>query len=284
VDFAPSPTVIDADGGLLPIEEAGARHKLQMTLATPSSCASASRRQTWALSPSTPDAERSDLKLIRGDVGAILFDFDGTLTATPGDSAARSQKDEELVERAGLLGPFLAALRDAGITLGIISKSSEATIRGALESAALAPLFDGPIVAKAVGFEGKAGFIEELVCSGALQHLGQDGLHRVLLIDDDVRELDRARLQGIQTHPAPENGGLQAEDFDEILSRLDLELLAQPSPQEPPQPPTCAPTPARSLLADIARFAEEGTGSQPRLTREVCKCEPGSPAAAVGGG
>ena len=32
---------------------------------------------------------------------------------------------------------------------------------GALESAALAPLFDGPIVAKAVGFEGKAGFIEE---------------------------------------------------------------------------------------------------------------------------
>jgi hypothetical protein len=170
------------------------------------------------------------LKLIIGDVDAILFDFDGTLTATPGDSAAHCQKEGELVQRAGFLRPHLHALRDSGIMLGIISKSSEATIRVALDSAALAKFFDGPIVGKAVGFEGKAGFIEELVCSGALPRSGVDalsGCQRVLLIDDDVRELDRARLREIQTYPAPMSGGLQLEDFEEIFLQLHIKMPAR---------------------------------------------------------
>jgi hypothetical protein len=225
------------------------------------------------LSPCTPDAERSDLKLIDGDVGAILFDFDGTLTATPGDSAAHHQKEEELVERAALLEPRLLALREAGITLGIISKSSEATIRGALDSAALASLFDGPIIGKAVGFDGKAGFIEDLVCSGALQHLGGDGLCRVLLIDDDVRELDRARLQGIQTYPAPESGGLRAQDLDEIFSRLGVELPTQQ---------------LRQLHTQQDRSPMFGTWDAPQglWCEEPALKQRGSesPAAAVGGG
>jgi len=175
------------------------------------------------LTPGTPDPQRSDLKLISGDVACIMFDFDGTLTASPGDSAQRSRKQVELRERAPLLAPRLRAFREAGIMLGIISKSSALTITTALQEAGLTDFFNGPIFPKAVGFEGKAGFIDELLRNGRLgPRLGADDLSRVMLIDDDVRELDRARARGIQTYSAPVSGGLQDEDFDDIFMCMGL--------------------------------------------------------------
>lgn len=203
----------------------------QLSLNTPSSRGSNVR--PW-LSPRTPDPSRFDLKLLTGPVAAILFDFDGTLTATPGDAIGnaggrwgqRGSREVELCTRAPLLAPRLRALREAGIILGIISKSSEATIRLALQSAGLTDNFQGPILGNAVGFEGKAGFITELVASGDFQHLADCG--EVLLVDDDVRELDRAHSCGIQTYPAPAQGGLQECDFVELFESLGLEAESFP--------------------------------------------------------
>lgn len=157
----------------------------------------------------------------------VFFDFDGTLTATPGDRAARGSKLSDLCKRAPMLAPRLRALRGSGVSIGIISKSTEATIRSALEAAGLNELFDAPLVGKAVGFEGKAGFIEELAQKGSLPRLGHSRGHcasarRVLLVDDDMSELERARSRGIQTYAAPEEGGLREEDFDAIMKALTL--------------------------------------------------------------
>lgn len=116
----------------------------------------------------------------------------------------------------------MATLRKAGISLGIISKSTEFTIHSALQATGLLQFFDGPLVAKA-GFEGKAGFIKDLVSDGALRHLGADGIRHILLIDDDVSELERACEEGIQTYPAPSEGGLQEDDFISILHAVGLE-------------------------------------------------------------
>lgn len=158
-----------------------------------------------------------------GNVSVIFFDFDGTLTKTPGNLVVRqSHKAAELRERASLLAPRLQALRDAGLQLGIISKSTEKTIRTALQAAGLSEFFTGPVVGKAVGLEGKVGFVEELATSGGLVGLDNGELERVLLVDDDVRELDRARAKGVQTWPAPAEGGLQDEDFDEIFAFLRI--------------------------------------------------------------
>mmetsp|Transcript_30733 Transcript_30733/g.56178 ORF Transcript_30733/g.56178 Transcript_30733/m.56178 type:complete len:627 (+) Transcript_30733:97-1977(+) len=166
--------------------------------------------------------ERCGLNSIAGTVGAILFDFDGTLTATPGERANRKLKVAELEERAAFLEPRLRKLREAKITLGIISKSTEATVRGALEAVQLLDLFDGPMLFKAVGLEGKAGFIEELCTEGSLSRFGHGGHNNVLLVDDDVFELERARDKGIQTYAAPEKGGLQETDFNQIFSCLGI--------------------------------------------------------------
>jgi len=155
------------------------------------------------------------------NIKAIFFDFDGTLTSTPGDKAIRRNKARDLVERGPMLATRLLQLRKAGIVLGIISKSTESTITGTLERAGLREIFDGPIVPNAVGFEGKAGFIRELCAVGCiLEHL--DGSHDVLLVDDDLSELGLARDAGIQTYAAPENGGLQEEDFDSIIEGLGI--------------------------------------------------------------
>jgi phosphoglycolate phosphatase-like HAD superfamily hydrolase len=167
------------------------------------------------------------LKLVASDVQCVLFDFDGTLTATPGEKVARqSQKTAELCERASMLEPALQMLKDRNILLGIISKSTEFTIRNCLQAAGLSEFFTGPIVGKAVGLEGKVGFIEDLVVSGRLEHLGSDdidaSLRRILLVDDDIQELDRAQARGIQTFPAPIDGGMQDEDFVDVFGRLGL--------------------------------------------------------------
>lgn len=204
---------------------AGVRRPRSLNLATPSSSSSISMKRL--LTPGTPLPERSDLNLISGDVGAVFFDFDGTLTASPGDRAQRCRKQVELQQRAPLLAPRLKALREAGFVLAIISKSSEATITGALEVAGLRDFFDGPLVAKAVGLEGKAGFIEEICRRGCLDYVGVE--QRALLVDDDVRELDRCRARGIQTYAAPKEGGLQDADFDEIFAGLGIQCPAAAS-------------------------------------------------------
>jgi len=198
-----------------------------ISVATPSSCSSISYLR--APTPGTPDPERAQLKSIAGEVDAVMFDFDGTLTASPGDLAQRCRKHVELRERASMLAPRLQKLTDSGLLLGIISKSSEQTIRGSLVEAGLTPLFEGPVLGKAVGFEGKAGFIEEQVRTGDLHRNGCADVRRVLLVDDDVRELDRARAKGIQTWAAPATGGLQEEDFDEIFVNLGLRVMSRPA-------------------------------------------------------
>jgi len=186
------------------------------------------------LTPRTPEPVREDLKSLVGDVAVIFFDFDGTLTATPGTLAKRqSQKVAELTERASFLSPRLAALRNAGILLGIISKSTAFTIQDALQAAGLSEYFTGPIVGQAVGLEGKAGFIEQLALTGSLPPLPSElaSVCRVLLVDDDVLELDMARDMGVQTFPAPAAGGLQDEHFEEIFTRLDVQCAGHPVSQ-----------------------------------------------------
>mmetsp|Transcript_142549 Transcript_142549/g.443304 ORF Transcript_142549/g.443304 Transcript_142549/m.443304 type:complete len:396 (+) Transcript_142549:75-1262(+) len=234
-----------------------------LSLKTPTSCASARHDRT----PCTPDPARADLRIIEGDVRAVMLDFDGTLTATRGEAAQRGRKLAELQLRAPLLRPRLQRLRDAGLVLGIISKSSELTIRCAVREAELDDLFDGPIVAKAVGFEGKAGFIVDLVETGALGDLGPDGLQRVLLIDDDVRELDRARARGIQTYAAPLEGGLQEEDFDEIMASLGLEAeepQRSPARALPSSPEACPEEPEEPEGAEEEAWPEAPAGADER--------------------
>lgn len=222
------PQTTRADGGGSDSRCLGSARRprsLALNLATPSSCSSLSYR--LAMSPATPEALRSELKLLTGHASAVLFDFDGTLTASPGETAQRCRKQVELRERAPMLRPRLGRLREAGLLLGIISKSSEFTICGALQEAGLAELFHGPLVAKAVGFEGKAGFILDMVRKGDLGPLGDEGQSQVLLVDDDILELERAKERGIQTYAAPKEGGLQEEDFEEIFAGLGLHSQAR---------------------------------------------------------
>lgn len=207
-----------AAGSVTPPQRQRTR-SINLGLLTPQSTSSS--RHRVVLTPRTPDPIRNDLKLLRDRVSVIFFDFDGTLTATPGNLVVRqSQKAAELLERASLIAPHLTALRNAGILLGIISKSTENTVRTALQAAGLSEFFTGPVVGKAVGLEGKVGFIEELAASGTLG--ASTKLQHVLLVDDDVRELDRARMKGVQTWPAPAEGGLQTEDFDAIFTCLGV--------------------------------------------------------------
>merc|ERR1719401_1750294 len=123
-----------------------------------------------------------------------------------------------------MLQPWLQRLRDAGLMLGILSKSSEETILSALQAANLQDFFNGPIQAKAVGLEGKAGFIRDMCVDGGLKELGAQGICRVLLVDDDVLELVRCWEATIQTYPAPEEGGLQDDNFEEIFKLLGLQV------------------------------------------------------------
>jgi FMN phosphatase YigB (HAD superfamily) len=178
------------------------------------------------LRPDTPLPDRNDFRNITGKVEVIMFDFDGTLTATPGDRQVRIRKRAEICERASLLQARLQALREAGCLLGIISKSTEATIRDALSASGLSACFDAPILGKAVGFEGKVGFIQDLARRGSLRRPGDrrpgPAPHRILLVDDDVLELERANAGGLQTYAAPSEGGLQEQDFEAIQGSLRL--------------------------------------------------------------
>jgi hypothetical protein len=103
----------------------------------------------------TPHPTRDEQQRIVGGVRAVLFDFDGTLTATPGDRAARKFKIAELKERAPLLEPWLRRLRDASLTLGILSKSSEETILSALRQAGLREVFNGPSSQRQLAWRGR---------------------------------------------------------------------------------------------------------------------------------
>lgn len=202
------------------------RRPMMLSLSGSLSSLKASLTDPDAFRPDTPLPERIDYRNITGRVDVIMFDFDGTLTATPGDRQVRSRKRAEICERASLLQPRLQALREAGCQLGIISKSTELTIRDALLAGGLAGFFDAPIVAKAIGFEGKVGFIQDLARRGALRRPGDKrpgpAAHRILLVDDDVLELERANAGGLQTYAAAAEGGLREQDFDAILESLRL--------------------------------------------------------------
>jgi len=208
------------------------------------------------LSPGTPTPNREEFRHIESGVTLVMFDFDGTLTATPGDLAARPQKHAELRQRAAMLGPRLQALQEAGATLGIISKSTESTVRDAVQAAGLSAHFQGPIVGKAISFEGKAGIIDDLAQTGALAGFQSAGLveqaacHRVLLVDDDVMELERARCAGLQAYAAPPKGGLQEQDFEVMRLAIESPCLLQQRQQQQQQSlrsiVSSSPSPGRS--------------------------------------
>lgn len=176
----------------------------------------------FVVTPGSPEPPRESFRPLGGRVRVVFFDFDGTLTATPGEAGTRRlRKKRELERRAPMLGPPLRGLRDAGILLGIVSKSTEQTIREALDGAGLADLFEGPVIGKALGLEGKAGLIADMHEAGRLDSC-TEGLARILLVDDDIHELARSRERGIQTFAAPREGGLQEADFREIFAYLSL--------------------------------------------------------------
>jgi len=82
-------------------EKARRKPRRLLSLKTPSSCASAHFMHDRT--PCSPDPARADLRIIEGDVQAIMFDFDGTLTSTGGEAAQRSRKQAELQSRAPML-------------------------------------------------------------------------------------------------------------------------------------------------------------------------------------
>jgi len=244
-DPSPACTPVCTDGGS-PFKVVAGRRPPLLTLGTPNSCASASFRYHGALTPCTPDPQRGDLNLLVGNVSVLLFDFDGTLTRSAGTAAqrCRRQMETELRERQQLLGSYLQVLRESCMTLGIISKSSRNTIVASLEIVGLLQFFDQElIVGNAVGLEGKAGIIADLVSSGLLLPNAalddddiSDRLCQIALVDDDVRELERCRGLGIQTYPAPEEGGLQEQDFDEIFAYLGVSSTGMRSVRHTGQP------------------------------------------------
>jgi len=183
--------------------------------------------------PESPMPDRENFRSITGRSEVIIFDFDGTLTATPGDQQVRRRKREELTERSAMLRPKLEALKEAGAFMGIMSKSTQVTVTDALEAAQLRDLFEAPIVGKALSLEGKAGLIRDLARQGKL-HRGGDrrSAHRILLVDDDLCELERAADAGLQTYAAPVFGGLTTQDFDAILESLRLPP-SRPSERRP---------------------------------------------------
>eukprot|EP00439_Symbiodinium_sp_Y106_P052791 s2902_g7.t1 len=204
--------------------------------------------------PESPSPAREDFKTPPRGIAVVFFDFDGTLTATPGDRAARRTKQVELCERAAMLEPRLRGLRADGASLGIISKSTEEQASSTNCASGLLKFFDAPLVAKAVGFEGKAGFIEDLALKGCLPRLGSTRGHgvpfsRILLVDDDVLELERAKARGLQVYAAPADGGLQEEERAQRLSDFDIisEALHVPRPRSHPQRATM--TPQRLVMA-----------------------------------
>lgn len=227
--------------------------------------------------PESPSPFRDDFRMLpAAGVAVIFFDFDGTLTATPGDRAARRTKQLELCERAAMLGPRLKSLRADGASLGIISKSTEGTIRSALDAAELSKFFDAPLVGKAVGFEGKAGFIEDLALNGCLPRLGSTVKHgvpfsRILLVDDDLLELERCKARGIQVYAAPEEGGLQDEDFDAISEALRI-----PRPRSHPVR-SALPGALGSARLGSAATASLGTASWNDGERRLSRCRSAVP-------
>jgi len=239
----------------LPLSLPPFRRPLGLTVATPSSTTTSIGTRRFTMSPRTPEPDRGEFRFIPGDieVAVILFDFDGTLTASPGQNAKRSNKQDELQQRAPMLAPRLRQLREHGIMLGIISKSSELTISGALHGSGLHEHFNVPLVSNASSLEGKAGLIDGLL-KGSLRHLGPESQRRVMLIDDDVFELDRARERGIHTYAAPKEGGLQEEDFDTLFACLGLrprasEVPSDTSPQNLFSPLSARSSPLRSSLS-----------------------------------
>lgn len=90
------------------------------------SCLLKGKLSSILLGPESPTLVREDFRhSLAAGVAVIFFDFDGTLTATPGDRAARRTKQLELCERAPMLAPRLKSLCADGASLGIISKSTE---------------------------------------------------------------------------------------------------------------------------------------------------------------
>jgi len=185
---------------------------------------SLSQAISYAPTAVSSQPDRGDLSAIDGAVEVIFFDFDGTLTETPGTKASHASKMAELMGRTSLLRPWLQHLREAGIILGVVSKSTEQTVSTALQESGLMEFFNGPIVGKAAQLDGKAGIIQGLFEEGGvLAHLGSEAWERALLVDDDISELVWAREIGMQTFAAPAQGGLQADDFQELFRSLGLE-------------------------------------------------------------
>jgi serine/threonine protein kinase len=183
------------------------------------------------------------MKIQLGNTLLIMFDFHGTLTATPGGKTSHTVDQDELKERASLLRPWLQRMRDVGADLGIASKGSRPRIKSALEFAGLDGLFNGPLLCGARGVFGKAGVIEQCFSEGIFKNLGPDDIDGVVLVDDDMYELTRAAKQGMQIYAAPEKGGLQEEDLLDIFCSLTSpQSQSELEMQDSLQPQSCEGT------------------------------------------
>lgn len=69
---------------------------------------------------------------------------------------------------------------------------------------------------------------------GPLEHIGPGRLHRILLVDDDVFQLKKARDIGIQGFAAPKEGGLREEDLDLLIKSVCCPRCTSPPTSSPP--------------------------------------------------
>merc|ERR1711957_309472 len=164
-------------------------------------------------------------------VGMFMFDIDGALLdsanldgSTP--EGAKQQKQVARQRAIGVLAPRLKAIRDAGVSAGVVASSRNLTApEERLDDCGIRQLFDGPLLLVPSGKD-KASCIEAAVAGakeGVLRRFQcQGGLARITLVDGDSEELRKASAKGIRTAQAPSKGGggLRDRDLDALISAV----------------------------------------------------------------
>lgn len=157
-------------------------------------------------------------------VKIIFFDFDGTLTNTPGGEGANPLR--ELKERTPLLTKYLTLLGEAGILVGILSKRRTDDLRSYLATTKLTRFFTTTVEVPTSSLGGKVSEIQKELEGKYLVD------ENAALVDADYDELKLARGAGVHTYPAPKQGGLTESDFEAIMHMIGVWPHRCPVPKQ----------------------------------------------------